>query len=456
MRCDNPLKIINKYTGQPMTVGCRHCDSCLIASANAKALLLNNELSKNWISLFITLTYDNAHLPVIFSGDNTIYRCLDGVNLTAIDKAEETFELSPREPRKYPYCDCTGIIYYRDFQNFFKRLRINLNRDGYDRYFKYFIECEYGTVHKRPHAHVILFFEPGIFKHPIDQLICKSWKMCSETVLRNGFKTANKGASGYLASYVNSNSRSYRLATYKPFRQRCRRSNSVDYGCSAKDIEEIKRVIKDGLFTYSSGDDKRPFVYIDTSRQGRFSTCFVSQRVFNTYFPKCHGYHYLSAHTFCLRAKSIRYFCTRIKGRLDNLPFSYSIDGAFKEQDFTFYRGYLRFLSLMSFDDDDAVFDYYIFLHIRLSALYAAQLNRNYMMTFESLTSHDYYFQAYNTESRIPGNSDNFWKQNVIAYDLDLNKPYSVNNLHEMKDYRVSYYKRLLPKHRNSLYNVNF
>lgn len=280
--------------------------------------------------------------------------------------------------------------------------------------------------------------------------------MCSETVLRNGFEVANKGASSYLASYVNCNSRSYRLATYKPFRQRCRRSNKIDYGCTKKDLQEIKQVIREGFYNYAVGDDKRPFVYIDTSRKDRFSVVTISQRVYYSLFQKCYGYYNLSSHAFCLRARNIRFFVTKLKGRLSDLPFAPFLDNYFHSQDFSFWRSYLRFLHLMEFEDSEGVFEYYLFLHIRLSALYCSQLNRNYMLTYETKTSHDYFFDAYNTESRIPGNSDNFWKHNIKAYDVNLKVPFSVQTVHELRDYHFQYNKRLLPKHRNSLFNENF
>lgn len=138
------------------------------------------------------------------------------------------------------------------------------------------------------------------------------------------------------------------------------------------------------------------------------------------------------------------------------MPFAPFMDNYFHSQDFVFYRSYLRYLWLFGLENTDSEFDYYLFLHERLSALYNAMVLRDYMKSYETKTSHDYYFDAYNSESRIPGNSDNFWKSNIIAYGVNLKVPFSVQNVRELKSYHLNYSKRLLPKHRNSIYNNNF
>lgn len=190
MKCDSPLKIINPYTNKPITVGCRHCDSCRIASANAKTLLLMNELKKATFPLFVTLTYDNDHLPVVFNGSDKVLRLSAPGVFDVIGDLPERVYIEPKRPYHYPYKSATGVIWYRDIQLFIKRLRINLNRNGKGN-FRFFACCEYGTVRKRPHAHLLFFFSKLSDLRGIEQLICKSWRMCDKTRLLEGVKFAD-------------------------------------------------------------------------------------------------------------------------------------------------------------------------------------------------------------------------------------------------------------------------
>lgn len=454
MKCDKPLLILNKYTNKYLKVGCRHCDSCMIASANARALLLGNELRKGWFTLFVTLTYDNAHLPVVFYNDNKIYRCPDGKNLVCIDEIDESLTLYPHEPFKYPYVDCTGVIYYKDFQNFIKRLRRKLDYNGKGNFF-YFICCEYGSVHHRPHAHILLFFKPRDIFAGIEEYIVDSWKMCDKTVLRNGIKTADGGLNSYLAAYVNSNSKHYPLAQHPLFRQKTRRSANINYGVSFEDAKEIKRVITSGLFDRYFNVDSRPFEYFDSTKLDRFSTCFVSERSFSAYFRKCYRFSTLSPNALSLRLRSIYKFVTWIKPGIGDKPFSPCLDSYFHQADFNFYRGYLAYLDLMDLSDTITNFEYYIWLYPRMFALYDSQVLRRYMLNYEVQTSNNYFLDAYNTEYRSLGSSS--WYDGLfLEFDVKRVAPFSSDTQRQLNKYKLEYGKRLIPKHRNSIYNFNF
>lgn len=97
-------------------VPCGKCDACLEDRRKDWIVRLQCETFTNPLSSFITLTYDNEHLPV------------------------------------------DGLVCKSDVQRFIKRLR-NVGRD-YDisiPSFKYFIGAEYGSRFHRPHYHGILF-----------------------------------------------------------------------------------------------------------------------------------------------------------------------------------------------------------------------------------------------------------------------------------------------------------
>lgn len=142
-------------------VPCNKCDICKERKVNALVQRCKFETcsydSKPW---FVTLTYDDAHLP------------FDGVSK-------------------------------RDAQLFLKRLRVNLQRAGYSFLIRYLLVSEYGKNTHRPHYHAIIW-NINVFttqEHlDISRLIDKSWS--------NGFiqhrlvDPANDKAFYYTAKYL--------------------------------------------------------------------------------------------------------------------------------------------------------------------------------------------------------------------------------------------------------------
>lgn len=436
MRCEHPLKIRNPYTLQNITVGCRKCDACRIAAANEKALLLQNELKKSSAALFITLTYDNEHLPVVFYGSNCVCRMSN--NFQPEETYSEEFLFTPFEPYKYPYSDCTGVLYYRDFQLFLKRLRIRLYRYGKIR-IKFFVVGEYGTVRKRPHWHAILFFKSYSDLRGIEESICQSWKMCSEAVTRNGIEVADIGLCSYLASYVNCNDNSYELAKHRFFKQKTHRSACLDYGCSTQDVETVRQSIISGLYQSFDERNLRPFELVDTSQKDCISTRPVSKRVFYTYFRKPFGYGRISSKCFRIRARIIYKFKHS----------SFQID--LNQMDENFYRGYRAYLLLMGYSDSVQGFEYYLDIYLRAMAAYNSLVLKYWMMEFENRSPEDYFLDCYNTESRSIG-SKTFWLDNIRQFGITRFDVMSSVTRHEIHDYRHKYLKKLLPKHQNSMF----
>lgn len=94
----------------PVTVPCGQCIGCRLERARQWAMRLMHEKQFHEEACFVTLTYDDAHLP---SG---------------------------------------GTLVKSDFQKFFKRLR-----KGSGRSLRYFHCGEYGEADRRPHYHAIIF-----------------------------------------------------------------------------------------------------------------------------------------------------------------------------------------------------------------------------------------------------------------------------------------------------------
>lgn len=143
-----------------MECPCGHCQECIKQKESQiiRRCYLEDAAS-DYRTLFLTLTYDDVHLPC------------DGVNIP-------------------------------DIQKFFKRLRIRLKREfNYDIPLRYCLFSEYGSQHGRPHYHCLIFnFNTGIFPKFLDfcDFIRDTWQ--------NGFILVkhlldSKGI-GYVTKYL--------------------------------------------------------------------------------------------------------------------------------------------------------------------------------------------------------------------------------------------------------------
>lgn len=141
-------------------VGCRKCHECLKQRTNEIVSRLQLELNKhNDFAFFVTLTYDDLHVPTILTDRETLM-----------------------------------TLQKRDLQLFFKRLKMRLYRKGLEvDNFKYYAIGEYGfknTSNKRPHYHAIVFYDNLPFNEFYDE-IAKCWqfgqidvKQCETNMLR--------------------------------------------------------------------------------------------------------------------------------------------------------------------------------------------------------------------------------------------------------------------------------
>ena len=122
MNCISPVRITKNLSPSDypdgLLVPCGSCISCRIAKRREWSLRLLHELSYHDDAVFLTLTYDDAHVPPNMS------------------------------------------LRKRDLQLFMKRLRIKLDRLGIEHCIKYFACGEYGTRTKRPHYHLLLWNFP--------------------------------------------------------------------------------------------------------------------------------------------------------------------------------------------------------------------------------------------------------------------------------------------------------
>lgn len=156
MKCKNPFNIVNPKTREIIKVPCGKCLYCRIRKRSEWALRLEHELQYWDKSVFVTLTYDDAHLP------------------------------QNRSLKK------------EDLQKFFKRVRKAI----YPKKIKYYACGEYGELNERPHYHAIMF---GIGMDHCDRNhIISCWPLCSwnRSIVKNAFGIVEKDSIRYVCQYV--------------------------------------------------------------------------------------------------------------------------------------------------------------------------------------------------------------------------------------------------------------
>lgn len=260
--CQHRSFITNKYTGARIAVDCGQCDYCIHKRAKKASMRVKTAGSAFKYSYFVTLTYDNAHIPLMsckvlhseyddvvgISGDIhygdehhqyipvSEYQCDDNSMLRHIffEQVQGTVpfdrEIKEYVPVKdnwflsmdairsfiyktqavdktvYPAAEQYGLgnlipfLNYVDVQNYIKRLRKHLfQKLGNYETLHFYAVGEYGPVHFRPHYHLLLFTNSDKVASVLRQCHDKSW-----TLGRSDYQRSAGGASSYVASYVNS------------------------------------------------------------------------------------------------------------------------------------------------------------------------------------------------------------------------------------------------------------
>lgn len=297
--CQHRSFITNRYNGARIAVDCGRCDYCIHKKAQKASMRVKTAGSAFKYSYFVTLTYDNEHIPLFkcevldnvyddvlgISGDTHFgyekhsfvpvseYRCSDSSELRHIfftqvqgtipfNRASSQYEeiadnwfLSLDAIRSFIAKTQTDSSYgkdgilsdrygdnlipflnYADVQNYIKRLRKHLfQKLGSYETLHFYAVGEYGPVHFRPHYHILLFTNSEKVSKVLRYCHDKSWKFG-----RSDFQIARGGASSYVSSYVNSLSSAPLLyRSCRAFRPRSRASlGFFEKGCDFVEGEE--------------------------------------------------------------------------------------------------------------------------------------------------------------------------------------------------------------------------
>ncbi len=296
--CQYRSFITNKYTGARIAVDCGQCDYCIHKRAQKASMRVKTAGSAFKYSYFVTLTYDNEHVPLmnckvlhseyedvlgisghIHFGDEyhnyipvSEYQCNDNSALRHIffEQVQGTVpydrEIKEYTPIKdnwflsmdairsfiyktqsventvYPAAEQYGLgnlipfLNYVDVQNYIKRLRKHLFQQlGSYETLHFYAVGEYGPVHFRPHYHLLLFTNSEEVSKVLRYCHDKSWKLG-----RSDFQRSAGGAGSYVASYVNSLCASPLLyRSCRAFRPKSRASlGFFEKGCDFDESED--------------------------------------------------------------------------------------------------------------------------------------------------------------------------------------------------------------------------
>ena len=312
--CQYRSFITNRYTGARIAVDCGQCDYCIHKRAKKASMRVKTAGSAFKYSYFVTLTYDNANLPLMYckvlhseyedavgiSGDIHFgneyhdytpvseYQCDDNSMLRHIffEQVQGTVpfdrEFKEYVPVKdnwflsmdairnfisktqaldktdYPVSEQYGrdnlipFLNYVDVQNYIKRLRKHLFKNlGFYETFHFYAVGEYGPVHFRPHYHLLLFTNSDEVAEVLRYCHDKSWKLG-----RSDFQRSAGGAASYVASYVNSLCSAPLLyRSCRAFRPRSRASvGFFEKGCDFIEDEDPYAQIEKKIDSVVNGD----------------------------------------------------------------------------------------------------------------------------------------------------------------------------------------------------------
>lgn len=323
VQCLHPIRIFNKYTGEPIITSCGKCPACMLHKSSTMSLRCQLESITKRFCMFVTLTYDNDHLPMAepFYYVNELGReCVrvmaDDVILSDTEIPHYKFK---RLLAKFNLDGKIPYLYYRHIQLFMKRFRKHLDlcnqryHKGYlSRLYReviskrvqdepkllkstlkkikfhnekqvekirYYAVGELGPVHFRPHWHLLIWFDDQETLAYFAESLRKSW-----TYGRIDYSMSRGDASSYCASYVNSSVSIPSI--YKSKEIRPKQFHSSMLGCNVFKTE------RKALFE----DDPRTIIARSIPLNGVDTEVSMWRSLKARFMPLCKGFAFKSRH----------------------------------------------------------------------------------------------------------------------------------------------------------------
>lgn len=203
---------------------------------------INSHKPKDKICYFITLHYYNDCIPYVRRDDllrlsslhsqglaesyaipvyrdsyiqrgfGTSFRVRNVKQIGILEDVDPTLDIqslpgikyNANKPNEYVDYSKISVSYVADWQNFVKRLRINLQR-AFQKVvpIDFFYAPEYGPTTQRFHSHCLIWFPSTLSSREVKSHILKAWPFCDSRLLCKYIQVA-RCAAHYVSSYVNS------------------------------------------------------------------------------------------------------------------------------------------------------------------------------------------------------------------------------------------------------------
>lgn len=219
LSCENPQRVYNKYIGEYVWTTCGKCNSCRNARAFKWTDALERERLLHPYCLFVTLTYSDNNLPIVFADHFPAYdlsvnnfrshdavfvsnRIYDDICIPFQDFKPEDMTNEEISLFEGIYQQFNGIPYacYSDIQYFHKRLNKWFFKNVTNKFenFRFFLVSEFGSTTLRPHFHGIYFVDDKRVAQRFEEGVSSCWKL---GIIDS--KYVESSACAYVAQYVN-------------------------------------------------------------------------------------------------------------------------------------------------------------------------------------------------------------------------------------------------------------
>lgn len=284
--CLNPIRIQNKYTGEFQTVSCGKCSQCLnIKSFNYKKSCETEGLSHRY-KFFVTLSYDEQHLPSVhfettFKRHGLWYgKLIDDCKRSdtygqSVGSCKFSDYQSILKKRYNPFKKYQSPVSYAltsDLQKYIKRVRRKISKVSGEK-IRYFAVSDYGGKFLRAHFHLLFYFDDPKTFEIFREVTIEKWKFGDvDSQATEGDSTS------YVSSYVTGSSLTSRLLQLPHFKVRSFHSNRLGL--------EVLKLHRDVIY-------KQPSVLFDgycTSCNGKVFEFYPTPSLFRLLFPKIYGF----------------------------------------------------------------------------------------------------------------------------------------------------------------------
>lgn len=244
--CLHPRTVYNPYCGYDVQVSCGKCEACCNTHAAKWVQRLDLEAQCHKYTLFVTLTYDDFHVPQVVrlrkdSYPNAAYIDSETGQIFDVRDIKESFDSA--DWQYIADSKVLNVLSKRDFQKFIKLLRYYFTQTDETAKLRYYLCGEYGPRTYRPHGHMLLFFDSERCLSQIEILLSKSWPHghIHDPHLVHG------SASEYVAAYVNSLSSLPRIYLHKWLKPFTLFSKTPSIGSLYPCLKEVRELVAHGV-----------------------------------------------------------------------------------------------------------------------------------------------------------------------------------------------------------------